>query len=228
MECLWRMKPTSSGPPKPACLRCKQLKVRCEQHDGEVGFRLGATCVRCFKAGVLCEAAPPSRQGKRSHSPEKEKAKAAKMAIPVTGDTITKAGLPGAPAEVIRGLMLNSAPRSMMRILLREWAAISLARNGYSLMEGTLHLGKEHGFSTSELIGGVERLLLPFGPPPPPLAQLLASSDQPCCVRRHVPSADGELVVHSNDAFAQQVIALEGPPAHIRTDLTPLRPDVPH
>ena len=198
------------GPLKPACLRCKTLKVKCEKPEGE-------SCVRCLKAGVPCEAAPPSRQGKRSRSPDKDKSKVAKVALPVAGDAVGKVTGEKCPNALIRGMLKSIPSRSMLHSLLREWAAISLARNGWSLMDCTLSLAKEHGFSTSELLAGVERLLLPFGPPPPQLAALLEHSEYPCSVRRHVPNAEGELLVFGNKAFVEQVCKLEGQCGHTQT-----------
>jgi len=200
------------APPKPACLRCKTLKVRCEKPES-------GACARCARAGQPCTAAPPSRQGKRSRPPE-----TAQLASETTVTSDSVVTVPEACASscsaLVRGLYSSTPPRSMLRVLLREWAAIALARNGWALMQSTMAMAKECGMNVAELMAGVERVLLPSSPPPLPIAERLRDSSGLFLVRRHVPTPDGDFVTDANDAFVRRVCSIEDMKACWRSNQT--------
>ncbi|KAL3919927.1 MAG: hypothetical protein SGPRY_005452 [Prymnesium sp.] len=167
-----------------ACLRCKTLKVRCENLER-------GSCARCLKANQPCLLAPPSRQGKRNRSPLRN------------SELFINAGTFGPVCLTSGGWTPNVHSRGVIRQLVREWAAISLMKNEWAMMEDTMDAVRMCNFDLQEVMTGVEKLLFPSSSSPRPLQERMNRSTGLFLVRRHLPSSNGDLVVFANPKFEE-------------------------
>ena len=130
---------------KSACVRCKQLKVRCDKpHDGP--------CDRCLRIGISCVASI-SRQGKRPQPGNKEGQGQAKV-VKLARTALPQAqALPQAHVVPHHALALLSSQRFSLSALLAEWQAAPW--EGSDILRGLL--GSSSAVKTCEIIQHVER-----------------------------------------------------------------------
>jgi len=219
--------PSSTAPTEPqhpACLRCKQLKVRCAPTD------LGG-CERCKRAGRPCMPAPPSRQGKRTRPTEvvavyddamlptpvaqlthltAHSAMISESAFQLIGAMAKEWGPQNCCADFLQGFFAGPPPSAESILwLLRHWATVATVRNSHVLLQRTLDLAGACNIAVGSLVYRLESALRPAAHSPPAVVHCVEAMPGFGMARSANPMSNGSIDVICNRAFREHVLGPE-------------------
>ena len=161
--------------PRQACLRCKQQKLRCLKEDG------ADACERCIRVGLECVKAPPSRQGKRSqsqqregkcirksdciHTPVLQAAKGSLTRLPTAHRvrTIMEAccGTNLELMDILSGIFdqVSIPSRKALLWTMRHFCALATGLGWVSLFQNALKIAASYGITISDVVLELEKEL---------------------------------------------------------------------
>ena len=222
--------PTATQPTEPirheACLRCRKQKLRCIPGEG-------AACQRCARAGIQCQAAPPSRQGQRTDVISRA-GKGRKLEAPIAtvldDVKVTKSdpdleltemaqehfsrilaewGTHNSCTEFLRGFFRSGPPtQDAVAWLLRHWALLATVRDCNALMTSTVSLAGACNVPVASLVLGLEKSMRAAElPSPDGVVHCVNSLPGFAFARNANPSSDGSIDLIVNAAFEEHVCA---------------------